>query len=239
MVAAMLVRPTLLRIVAAALLAPAVAFAAEEPGKLTSTTSPAPPMGVLSSSPDRLPTQGQSTSSQVTPARPPVRRLSPSEIYARDHARRAPAAAPSFATVRPPMRKPLPGEGPDNPSPKDAKAAKEAAAAPKPAKAEKPAAAPALDGFLAEKPEPKAPVAKAKVVKKKTTTTTVTAGLPPGPAPIPELIVRPATPAQIYERAAAQYRSLRSRDLEMVRHLMPSQQYEAKLAAIEASYHPQ
>jgi hypothetical protein len=234
MVAGMLVRPALLRFVAAALLAPAVAWAAEEPGKLTSTTAPAPPLGVLSASPDRLPTQGQLSAGNTTSARPPARRLSPSEIYAREHARRAPAV-PSFATVRPPMRKPLPGEGPDN--------AKEAKApAPKPAAPATKAAAPAIDGFFAEKAEAKAPAAKPKVVKKTTPTkpvTTAAVSATATPAAIPELIVRPATPAAIYERAAKQYRSLRSRDLEMVRHLLPPQQYEDKRAAIDASYHPQ
>jgi hypothetical protein len=229
-------------LVAAALLAPCVAVAADEKpvaGSLTPTTTPAPPIGVLNSS-DQLPRQ------QRVKSGAPVRRLSPSEIYARDHAR----PAPSFATVRPQMRKPLPGEGPDEVN--DAKVAS-ATAAGAPAKAPKRsrqlASRPALDGFLSdnqsaethalEKPAGDRKSAKKKVAKKAATSATATAAAVPPPAPAPELIVRPPTPAAIYEHAAAQYRDLRRRDLEMVRHLLPPQQYAAKLAAIEAAYHPQ
>ena len=230
----MSVRPTLFGLVAAALLAPGFAMAADEhpaTGSLTWTTSPASPIGVLTS-PEQLPRQPRTQSSA------PVRRLSPSEIYARDHARRT----PSFATVRPQMRKPLPGEGPDQ-----AKDAKETQAASAPAKAPKPArqvaGKPALDGFLNEKPATEKPLddkpaPKTKIVKKTTrTTTTATVVTPPAPM-MPEFIVRPRTPAAIYEGAAVQYRDLRRRDLETVRHLLPQQQYAAKLAAIEAAYHP-
>lgn len=226
------VRPVLLRLVAAALLAPAVAMAAEEPAPKSAAATPAPPMGVLNSS-DRLPIQAPQTES-----RPPARRLSPSEIYARDHAARRPPSAlpPSFATVRPQMRKPLPGEGPDNPAPEKAAASKlPVAPAPKAASKAANTEASPLDGLLADKPAPKAPAAKTKTVKKTTTTTTATV-LPPVAPSMPEIIVRPATPAAIYERAAMQYRALRRRDLDLVRHLLPQQQYEDKLAAIEASY---
>ncbi|MDB5367370.1 MAG: hypothetical protein JWM77_3297 [Rhodospirillales bacterium] len=232
----MSIRRTLFGLAAAALLAPGFALAADEKpatGSLTSTTSPTPPMGVLTS-PDQLPRQPRAQSST------PVHRLSPSEIYARDHARRV----PSFATVRPQMRKPLPGEGPDQA--KEAKETKAASARAKPPNPARPVAAkPALDGILdatpaAEKPANDRPAPKKKIVKKTTTTTTTTAAtvVTPSAPMTPEFIVRPPTAAAIYEHAAVQYRDLRRRDLEMVRQLLPPQQYAAKLAAIEAAYHP-
>jgi hypothetical protein len=143
------------------------------------------------------------------------------------------------------MRKPLPGEGPDQA--KEAKETKPAGAPAKPPNPARPVAAkPTLDGFLdatpaAEKPASNRTAPKKKIVKKTTTTTTTTTAatvVTPSAPMTPEFIVRPPTPAAIYEHAAVQYRDLRRRDLEMVRHLLPPQQYAAKLAAIEAAYHP-
>lgn len=240
-------RLPLLALVAAALLAPGLAVAQE---KAASTPAPAPnalpvqPLGVLN------PTTQQRIQEERRPA---ARRLSPSQLYALEHKR----PPPSFATVRPQMRKPAPGEGPDDvkqPADKLPVQAGAAAAAPslngfladkQPAKAAaKPAAAPAAakaEGDAktadAQPAEAKPAPAKSKVVKK-TTRTTIATAAQPATSGITEIIVRPATPTQLFERAAIQYRDLRRRDLELVRHLLPPSQYEAKLAAIEASYRP-